>query len=168
LGNVSVSWFTLNYPTVGTGVVAHEIGHVVSRILRSQRKTPVSGDAFTESLNCVANRNPNQKFPVRLFGFQDTTWSEEDWADYFAALVITEMEKTNALSFRTKNLGCSLVMDLGDFYSTKQGIEPAKNDSHSSGLLRLLMTAVDKKEMTPQCQKLVDRFPKKDSPLSCH
>lgn len=37
LGNISVSWFTLNYPTVGSGVVAHEIGHVVSRILRSQR-----------------------------------------------------------------------------------------------------------------------------------
>lgn len=107
-------------------------------------------------------------YAVKLLGFQDTTWSEEDWADHFASLVISEMEAAGTLPFQPKNMACSLVADLGDYYASSQSLVPAKNDTHSSGLLRVIMTAIDKNEMTSQCQKVVDRFPTKKSSLRCH
>lgn len=159
-GRISLSWFTINYPDVGVGIMAHEIGHAVSGFIRGLPKA----DAFTESLSCVARRNPFGPAPAATLGLRENTrWSEEDWADRFSAWVVSDLRARGQLApLRLMNLGCALVgVDREMTYGGNR-LTPGENDPHSSGLLRLLMIANDLGKLHPDCAPLMANFAGKE------
>lgn len=167
LGKISLSWMTLAYPEMGIGVIAHELGHIVSQALRMSSALGNQNEAFNQSLSCVANRNPFQVEVASLKNFEDTTWSEEDWADHFSSLVINEMQRRQPkLKSDAINLSCLTINQENSSYA-KNTLEPNAGDGHSKGLLRLLMVAQDRGTMTPACQPLLEYASANNRALRC-
>ncbi len=169
LGKISLSWFTAAYPDLGVSIIAHELGHAASFNLRLyQYNTNVKNDNFNSSLTCIANRNPFVMTARNLSRFDNTPWSEEDFADHFSSLVLAELEKSHSFWFSPKNMACGLVLDMGDFYADTS-LAPGKTDVHSSGFLRLLEVAQDRNQVTPACQRILTAMlpPQAGRSLSC-
>jgi hypothetical protein len=162
--SISVSWYTVNFPEIGVAILAHEMGHVVSSLLRNAKEASgAEGSKFGQSLACVADRNPFALERLNLISpFSNTTSSEEDWADHFSSLLMNEMNAEP----KFRNLGCALVRDSGRSYEG-DGLEPDYNDPHSSGFLRLLMVAHDRKMMTPACAGFLNYAEKSGRELTC-
>lgn len=152
---VNVSWASLAFPEYSIGILSHELGHIVSGEIRTLGLTkPKSITAFTESLNCVANRNPFQEDDVKLSKFENTEWSEEDWADHFSAFVMTDLKKRKSIWIdNSKNIGCALVAGEGKEYGLN-GINPTPGDVHTAPLMRMFMIESDRGQQTPACQSL--------------
>lgn len=166
-GKISVSWYSLAFPDRGAFILAHELGHMVSGIIRGmQLESPETQMKFSDSLTCVANRNPflTEKV-IKLIGSADTKLSEEDWADHFSALVMDELAANKSPLGDVKNLACALVKNENNYRTNT--LSPAENDTHSSALLRLLMIATDRRQVTSQCQQIVDQFSTSNN-LRCH
>jgi hypothetical protein len=167
LGKISISWYTLAFPDRGATILAHEIGHVVStKLRRGQLLNPQANKEFSKSLNCVANRNPLTKEKVVLQGAQDSTWSEEDWADHFSSLVMEEFSKRGHLLGNAPNLGCTLVDNTAASYKNNK-LEPAETSKHSTAFLRLLLTGLDRGQLNPECQAILQEVTP-DRTLQCH
>jgi hypothetical protein len=158
-GKISLSWFSAAYLDVGMGILAHEMGHVVSSHLRGLKDASKQAAGFMKTLNCVANRNPFITSATSLQPHDNTFWSEEDWADFFSSRVLNELEKKKSLWMKySKNVGCALINDSGFSENANYGgnsLRPDLYDFHSSGFLRLLMVATDRRRVTPQCQPLL-------------
>lgn len=164
---IALSWFTAHNLEQGLPVMAHELGHLVSRALRFQQQNGARNTLFNQSLSCVANRNPFVTQPVELAGNDNSQWSEEDWADHFSAFVMNRLAQNQGPLLTSGNLGCSMVVDIGNEYK-ETTLAPAQNDpKHSSGLLRLLMTSVDRRTVTPACQKFLDYAAPAQRQLEC-
>lgn len=167
LGKVSISWYSLAFPDRGAATLAHEIGHVVAAKLRQdQVKNPQAHAAFTNSMSCVANRNPSQKESVVLNGAKQTLFSSEDWADHFSALTMEEFSKRGVAIGEAPSMGCTMLDNKNGSYSTNK-VEPADKDNHSSGFVRLLMTGHDRKQLTPDCQSILEEIAPNRT-LQCH
>lgn len=152
-GRIMVSWYSAAYPSDGIGIIAHELGHVVSYALR-RMNVPSPRATFVDSLNCIANRNPLYSQAVPLLSHENSRWSEEDWADFFSTQVLLELKKTQSPWARIgRNFGCALIVDTGKEYG-RNTIDPHPADPHSSGLLRLLMVQLDLDAITPACRPL--------------
>jgi|GEM_PF-6024330 len=103
---ISLSWFSVHYPELGAGILAHEIGHIVSKYIRRN----LDSTPFTESLNCVAKASPwtlAEQLPLQKS--EDTQWSEEDWADHFASLIVKDFVPSGSGVGRLKNFACALL-----------------------------------------------------------
>ncbi|MFS4457993.1 hypothetical protein [Bdellovibrio sp. HCB2-146] len=156
-GNISVSWFSVNYPEVGLAILAHEFGHIVSHRLRLL--PAADSTAFTKTLNCVANRNPFVPAPEPMKAADNTVWSEEDFADHFSAEVMNELRRQgHSMAAQSKNMGCSLIGNKSTEYLASNVLTPTLNDTHSSGVLRLLMMGQDLGTLTPQCGMILNRI----------
>lgn len=166
LGKINVSWFSANYPEIGVSVLAHEVGHVVSAILRQDADRGVFHQRFIDSVSCVGNRNPYVMTPVDFKARTETAWSEEDWADYFSSLVIEDLKLKHNPFFSQKNKGCALLADAGESYLIKN-FDPAIGDTHSSGALRLLFIGNDRKMLAPSCQKFLNPLEKVNRKIHC-
>jgi len=168
LGQVNVSAFSVILPEIGVSVVAHEFGHVVAHKLRALHAEAPGTSKFTSSLNCVAKRNPFVTEFKELKPDENTTWSNEDWADHFSSLVILEMKKRNSLWTRSElSLACGLVESSDNF--KKNELKPADNDPHSSNLLRLLLIGLDRGDLRAECRPLLtDAKLEGRQDLRCH
>jgi len=166
-GKVFVGWYSLAFPQRGASILGHEIGHALSRKLRDQQLAkPSTNRTFTESLTCVANRNPFVLNPSTIQGRDDTTWSEEDWADHFSALVMNELSAKGSALGTAPNLACSLINDSKGSYVGNQ-LEPVGKRTHSEPLLRLLMYAQDRNQLTSECRVLLnEKAPTRK--MQCH
>jgi hypothetical protein len=137
--------------------MAHELGHVVSSKIRnlSLTQTDEASAAFRKSLNCVANRNPFVQQEANLSKFQNTQWSEEDWADHFSVYVTQEMRtRKSAWLGTSKNFACAMLMGNEADYMMN-GIQPTGGDPHSAPLLRLFIIDADRGMLTPACKVLM-------------
>jgi hypothetical protein len=165
--HINLSWYTVNYPHEGFGIVAHEMGHVLSNWFRAQPPSKVPG--FLATLNCVANRNPFVVDPVKLDLKDNTTWSEEDLADHFSALILSELS-TQEPTPETRNAvnhACALLDDVDGTYRQNQ-LAPAPEEVHSSPLLRVLMTAIDNGNLPVLCQPLLTEIQRPGRELRCN
>lgn len=156
LGKISISWFSLNHPEYTPAVLAHEIGHTLSRAARLQQEFSGadSNQAFAQSLTCVANRNPSQKTSVeRLKKGAHTQWSEEDWADHFSAQVMNELKHEHSSLYYRDNMGCALVKEDLNGYQENTLIG-TDDDSHSNGILRVLQIGIDRNDLPASCMEL--------------
>lgn len=181
-GNINVSAFTSSFPEMGAAIVAHEIGHVVAARLRVLEPFDIGGDLIGDGANpvetfnvsraCVTNRNPFVMNPKRVDPPDDSTWSEEDWADHFSSLVMLDMQKSNDDWAGTRNMGCALISASSvqgeDGYTNGNTMEPGKDDPHSSGFLRVLMIAQDENQMTPACKPFLSYAAESKRELTCH
>lgn len=165
-GKISVSWFTANYPELGVSILAHEIGHVVSAMLRRDALMGTQHEKFFQSLQCISDRNPYVTTPIQLQGFLNTTWSEEDWADHFSSLVMNELKRKRSPHYSDRNKACALVQDTGSVY-TDTSLDPVAYDTHSSGPLRLLFVGHDRQNLAPVCSQLLGYAQTANRQLNC-
>ncbi len=104
---------------------------------------------------------------LRLLESQNSIWSEEDWADHFSALTMNELKRSGALDVSgDKNMACALVDSTSHTYSNNS-VTPMKNDSHSAGLLRVIMTGIDQGNLAPACKAFVEYAQESGRSLSC-
>lgn len=167
LGEIRVSPFSAIVPTIGVGIVAHEIGHVMSENLR--RILSEGQSHFLDSLNCVAKRNPFWLEAKTLTVQQDSRWSEEDWADHFSTLVIREMKRQGSPWTRQDlNIGCGLIDSANGFANNK--LESNAGDAHSSDLMRLLVIGLERGDLpVKHCAPLLKEAKLENrSGLICH
>lgn len=170
---ISLSWFTAAFPQYGVGIAAHEVGHLVSGLIRNMGSREVNrprAEKFRESLSCVANRNIFLQSPLELWGAtkgtsENSQWSEEDWADHFASQVLIELQSRNLVESKyLQNFGCALVYKKSGDAEAK--LEPSPGAVHSSGLLRLLTIARDTGKSTELCGGLLQQaLPAEKNPM---
>ncbi len=134
---IKISWFSVKYPAYGAGIVAHELGHVVSQ----------NSSQYDHQKQCLANKQSNQ-------------YMEEDIADFIAAKVSVRLQN----QMKQGNFGCILASteetsDSSNAFNQRQqfSLSPDPNDVHSSGLYRALQIAMNRKENIPvTCKALAD------------
>ncbi len=143
---VRVGWQSVVFPEVGMGVIAHELGHILSyKYSRDINLQPL----FRDTRMCSAKKHAD------LAGSSDVTkyegFAEEDWADSFAATTLKVLEKSSPQS---QNYACALLsvnqdkMKLQDLnlVSTNSQIM----DTHSQSLLRALLFQTNMGRPLPQ------------------
>lgn len=153
-GYVSASWFTVLFPERGAGIVAHEIGHIVSNIVRTKIQKSRDIQKWTPFINryqCVRDRNP---YVLKVLSTDNNSvWGEEDWSDHFASLVLKKYQSWQPV--KATNLGCVLTPELKGRYNVKS-TDPLHEDVHSSGILRTLFIAMDREGSVPKaCESLL-------------
>lgn len=151
-GQVGVSWQTARFPKLGAGIIAHELGHVISAILKNKA---TAADAYTAIKSCtVARRGTNTKI--------DT--SEEDFADWIAAKA---MGSAKAQGITFDNIGCILMGNSGSRWGTSTGlslkypdaINERLNDPHSTAFYRLVQAQNSSLIGMPRtCQAIMDNY----------
>lgn len=165
---IVVSAFTAITHELTTPIVAHEFGHLMSSWLRQLSKPDASSSVFEKNLTCIANRNPFVDDPKPMTAFMNTTWSEEDLADYFSNQIVEYLKLQNDDAAKaSKPLGCAMIVDMGDHYTTANRLEPRTGDKHSSGLMRLLLGISDTNSVTSECKPFLDDIAKTGRQLRC-
>jgi len=153
-GKISVSWQSIKNKYTGYGVMAHEMGHVISAALRETESNKASYDlsAYEAAKTCTAIRHG---LTPETLESHDT---EEDFADLFAA----HLTKRQASLMATKgNFGCILLGHDSKVYGPATGLElkhpETTQDVHSTSFYRLIQQEMDLGRSLPSsCQKIVD------------
>jgi|GEM_PF-3997057 hypothetical protein len=157
---ILTSWQSVKWPQYGAPIIAHELGHVVSRAIGDK-------DTFFPQIMSAIKKSHEE-----FYDFKDETSSlnnEEDFADFFSAQVMKDLEKSWA---PVDNMGCLLLPIDGereDFRPESLSFLKTSEESHSTGIFRLIQTQVLLgKEIPKSCQALppVQRIMKGNERLS--
>jgi hypothetical protein len=126
---INISWPTVVYPRMGTGIIAHEVGHIIS----GQFSNIVQPEQ-----NCLKQKQ------------QSDQYAEEDFADLFSSELVRRMN-FQAEGGPIGHYACSLHQMTEDGWA-RGSLQPVPNDTHSSGFFRIIATAVMTGHQTPQCK----------------
>ena len=149
---IQMGWQTVTFPEIGAGVIAHEIGHIVSAEVAAGEATEIRG--YSTARECTLDIHKNLMLNQTGIA-KDSQFQEEDWADAFAATSLKELQKTWPYA---KNFGCALLsldeaknsfgsLDLSNINSA---------DTHSQDLLRTLNTQMNLNLPVPaSCQPMI-------------
>lgn len=160
LDTITMSWQSVMSPEMGAGVIAHELGHAISAVVG---KLPEGNETYKNTRSCVISRHqdllPADKKTVSVHHYQ-----EEDWADEFAATVITELNRVWPYS---KNFACILLSIKDQKYTdlSLQNIEG--QDVHSTSFLRALVSHANKSALPASCIKVLDQNAQQAIQRSC-
>jgi hypothetical protein len=132
-GYLGLSWYSIRYPELGIGIVAHEIGHSIY--------------AFSNNVEYVRQCLIDKKSGI-------PNYANEDYADIFGAKVVASLNKN--LKYPMYNYACG----IDDPKSAS--IDDSIQDTHSGTIYRALQVQrVLGMEIPKSCQDLVkDRTPK--------
>jgi hypothetical protein len=132
---VQLSWQTTMYPQVGAGIMAHEIGHVVSFAVSRDNATIAN---YNNARTCSSTIHSSilgeitKDFDVKIY-------QEEDWADSFS---VTTMKILNKTWPYAKNFACVATEADAKNYSGNFLDDRRFLDSHSTGLYRSIQVHV--------------------------
>lgn len=132
---IQLSWPTITNPELGLGIIAHEIGHMVSK------KFP---DAVYSSKNCLERKKNTEQY------------SEEDFADLFSSELMNKLAG-KVLDVTAKNMACGLLPRDKDQWVAGSLKNAYAADEHSSGFYRLLAVAAYTDTMTTSCQSYLNK-----------
>jgi len=147
-GAVMTGWQSNMFPEIGAGVLAHEVGHILSKSLSG-----LQGDVvYQETRTCAAEGHAKLAGRTDVAAF--TQFQEEDWADSFAATTLNHLQKSWPYA---ENYACALLkIDdtvAGEPYKGLQLFDESNIDVHSPSLLRALQVQVALgKELPSSCQ----------------
>ncbi len=149
--NIHVSPFSCEHPLLGSQILAHELGHVVSSLINNTAgMSQETKNNFVKLRKCsVSEKNSNPNPPSYATDFiypGDILTSEEDTADLFSY----------ALAIDNKNFkGCAIKPNRN--YSTVA--EYDDDDEHSSSLVRLMVELQYKNpsRITEACGEVIKR-----------
>lgn len=129
------SWVTVKNLDYGMGIMAHEIGHIISRKW---------SDLFSSEKSCLSQIYRNE---LR---------TEEDFADLFASHVLNQFQKEDP-SLKKNNMICGFP-SIGKLNFKYLDTAPTAGDVHSSDFFRLLAVNSATGLMTPACQQHIEKF----------
>jgi hypothetical protein len=143
-GSAQVSWSSLMYPKFGIGVVAHELGHITSKFLfdlsaRSKSEhfagLPIQLPQW-EHRRCINSYHNIRTQPSRLGPhFIESQTAEEDWSDYFSALILKELKIQYPW---IANFGCVLMYEKNERYYTNNINTEGGMTYHAPSFFRVL------------------------------
>ena len=146
-GEIIVSWQSAIWQQYGSGILAHELGHVVSAAVNAK-------DDLKETRQCQSNQH--QVFYASGASLMETN-SEEDWADTFSISVQKNL-RASGWPY-TANFGCLLVgVDIkkNDFADEALDLTTDSTESHSSGMYRLIQQQIGTGKLPQSCLNLSD------------
>ncbi len=152
LSDINVSWQSIRFPSLGVGVIAHELGHVVSHVfskLAEEKKQP-----YLLLRSCENGRHDTQEILTA------NQFNEEDFADTLAARAVQELQTQN---LKGNNFGCALLGKNSSRWGTEQGLSlklaAESKDVHSAGLYRVLQIQMNMgQELPPVCKSLIETY----------
>lgn len=144
---IQMSWHRLRSFSEGVGVAAHEMGHHVSRVLSSLGESK-PGLGFGE----VLEKNKiweKRKCIQQYHGFTDepSRHTEEDWADYFAALISKKMKTRHPWM---RNFICGYLTETRDHYNVDYSL---RDRPHAPDIFRLLHVEQHLGTISPSCKR---------------
>jgi hypothetical protein len=142
---VNISWPTVVYPRMGTGIIAHEVGHIISG------QWP---NAVQPEQNCLKQKQ------------QSDQYVEEDFADLFSSELVRRMG-FQAEGGPIGHYACSLHPMTENGWA-QGSLQPVPNDTHSSGFFRIISTAVMSENQTPQCKSYLQSVGETRFQNYCH
>ena len=148
IGKIKVGWQSLLYPGWGAGIIAHELGHVVSAAA-----TGLEGsEKYDFARQCTA-RLHKQMLTDTVFNLSSPN-NEEDWSDLFAATTMKELNKTWPF---VQNFGCALLpLASDDGYGKLDLFSGRGSKGHSNDLFRAIHIQVNTdREIPNSCLGLV-------------
>ncbi|MBY0315720.1 MAG: hypothetical protein K2Q26_09385 [Bdellovibrionales bacterium] len=151
-GNVYLSWFTLKNPDLGYGIIAHELGHHVSHLMRTEfnlQKTKSAKDLLTPG-SIWFHRDCVDRYHGGSLDGKDHPHSEEDLADYFAGQVLR-------LKGPTRNYVCPLIAENGDTYDVQ--FESDLSRRYAPAIFRLLHVEKTAGVLSESCSQTVSLMP---------
>lgn len=150
-GAVHIGWQTVIFPEIGSGVIAHEIGHVVSYAIGRNANEP-QAPGYAEVRTCSADQHKLLVGAASFAGnFQQ--YAEEDWADAFAATTMKELQKNWPF---VKNFGCALALNMKEQFTGQKIVDLSGGDVHSTGYFRALQFQVNMGQKLPaSCQQSI-------------
>ncbi len=125
---VNVGWRSVLYPQFGYGIVAHELGHVISAADSASMRSQ-----FSQVKSCLQKNQDS------------TSYLEEDIADLFAAEMI-KLKPTHQA-----NYSCLLLQQDDGKYSDLQ-MSSDKDGVHSSSFYRLISVDSQLNKLKPACR----------------
>lgn len=144
LGKISLSWPTVKYPEFGVGVIAHELGHLVSTAMGR-----TSSSQFRQIRQCTVMRHLSPSNPSFV---GNMNYVEEDWADTFAAQVL------RGISSR-KNFACIFLAKDGSTYGSEEqplSLENSnRSDTHSADFFRAIQFQLELGSLPASCRQVV-------------
>jgi hypothetical protein len=148
LGKINLSWQTVKLRKFSAGVIAHELGHIVSADLKDTNSSPY--EAMRE---CTNLRHSD------IDKVHDKTYLEEDFADMIASLVLKDLRTQNLVE--TGNFGCLLMGKSHGRWGEEMGLTMKwaddNKDSHSPNLFRTIQSNIISGQVLPEaCQNIVD------------
>ena len=146
--NIQVSAFSCSYEQLGKQVLAHEIGHALSWLVRNKKLSGLSAKSYLAQRKCVRNNvvNENTKSKMDDFGHPgDLLTTEEDMADIISYRSFIDEPGLYECSM------LDYVFDRSSY--DEPTLDQDEDDTHSSGLLRVLREAQFKKRSVPDSCK---------------
>ncbi|MNL08671.1 hypothetical protein D3C87_1294030 [compost metagenome] len=132
LDMITMSWQSAMFPEFGAGIMAHELGHAVSRAVGEA--TP-GNETYKNTRSCVISKHQDLLSADKK-NESVNRYQEEDWADEFAATVVSELNQTWPYA---KNYGC-LMMSMENKKYTGLVLQNIENQGgHSTSFLRALV-----------------------------
>lgn len=142
------SWQSIMFPEIGVGVMAHEIGHIVSFYVRQNR----DGNLYNQVKECSKERHEKLLKSQSEYAGSWSQYGEEDWADEFAAAVINEL-KTDLPFLQNYNCALINVDKKTEEYKEPKLFDLSGTDTHSTAFLRAIRTHVQMGHQLPQSCK---------------
>lgn len=132
---IQLSWPTITNPEIGLGIIAHEVGHIVSY------QFP---DTVKSVKNCLQLKRSTDLY------------SEEDFADVFSTAVMNKMIFKQP-ELKTKNMSCGLIERDKNGWVAGTLVNPNRFDTHSSSFYRLIAVSKLSNSMTSQCTQYLNQ-----------
>lgn len=148
---VFASDFSCQNEKHGHFFVAHEIGHALNRLMLKVKLSETSSAIYNKARACVTSNYISASPPKEdAYGVQtgDSVYTEEDTADFLAALSVPNDKKLYFCAFLDKSPMMNSYINL-NFFNPR--------DTHSSFFTRILYEAINKDIPFPKsCQRLIE------------
>lgn len=159
--NIAVSPFSCEHHGEGAGIVAHELGHAMSMVMRRPDMSESSLANYQQLRSCTNKNWDNAGTTSAPYFPGDHQFSEEDTADMISYMAINDGKTFYACGF----------VDSNETESSYANFEPFTypDDSHSPSLIRLLRELEYKrtKDAPATCQAIMKKHNDKIGDKKC-
>lgn len=136
--HVVLGWQSLSFHQIGAGIIAHEIGHIVSYAVDSA--SDIKSSDYYNARQCSTQMHVTNSKNNGLSTDGAGRFASEDWADSFSSTTLKILNKTWPYA---KNFGCALsALSATGKFSGNSVLDQDPTEVHSTGMYRALQVHV--------------------------